>query len=415
MNKTGLESILRVTSELGSIQDIDLLLERILLMARREVDADAGSIYVKHDEREGEGEERLLIRYAQNDTIQKTLAPGEKQIYTIFSLPIDEKSVAGYCASKMEMINIPDAYNIPQDAPYSFNSSFDVLTGYKTTSTFTFPLANREKLLGVIQVINKMDREGKPIPFTREDELVLTNFAVTATAALDKARTTRAMILRMIKMSELRDPSETGSHVSRVAGYSAEIYERWAHNHNVHGDERTKFLDILRIGAMLHDVGKVAIPDKILKKPGLLTEGEFDHMKHHTVYGAGLFSDTNSLVDSLSMEIALSHHERWDGTGYPGWVDPFTLKPLRADKNGRTLGKKGDEIPFAGRIVAIADVFDALSSKRAYKEAWEEEKVLGQMKELSGVQFDPELVDIFFDVLPSIRHTQAMHPDAAAV
>jgi len=403
-------SILRTSSELGQIQDIDILLERILFMARKVANADAGSIYEKQTVTEDGAEvDKLFFKYVQNDTLQKSLPSGEKLVYSRFYVPISKESISGYCAFTRQTVNLPDMYNIPEDAPYSFNSSFDKISGYKTTSTLTFPLATSERLLGVIQLINKKDAHGNVIPFSEEDEFVLTNFAATATAAMQRAILTRSMILRMIKMSELRDPAETGEHVNRVADYAVEIYDRWAHKHDVQSDEREKFRDILRIGAMLHDVGKVAISDMILKKPGRFTPEEFHVMKHHTVYGASLFCDTLSPMDKIAMDVALTHHENWDGKGYPGWIDPVSLAPLKHDDEGKPLGKKENEIPFAGRIVAIADVYDALCSKRVYKEPWSEEQVLEEMRALSGTRFDPELIDIFFEILPVIKNTQKLY------
>jgi HD-GYP domain-containing protein (c-di-GMP phosphodiesterase class II) len=411
---TDLKSIIKLDAELNKIQDLDLLLERILLEARRVVHADAGSIYVKEttEDQFGMVVGKLAIKYSQNDTIQKTLPPGQKMVYSVFSVLINEKSISGYCAFSRKTINVPDMYNISKDAPYSFNSSFDKITGYKTTSTLTFPLiVAGGRLLGVIQVINKMDKMGNIIPFSDEDEFLLTHFASSATVALQRASVTRAMILRMIKMSELRDPKETGTHVNRVAGYAVEIYDRWAYNNNIPDVERENFRDILRIGSMLHDVGKVAISDLILKKPARFTPEEFQVMQHHTLYGAGLFDDPHSPTDSVARDIALTHHENWDGTGYPGWVDPAKAIPTRTDEEGKVLGKKGEEIPLAGRIVAIADVFDALCSKRVYKEPWGEEEVLAEMRKLAGSKFDPELVDVFFEILPSIKQTQSMYPE----
>ena len=149
---TDFKSIIELDSELNQIQDLDLLLERILREARKVVHADAGSIYVKQTvDDQGVLVDKLLIKYAQNNTVQKTLPPGQKMIYSIFSVPINEKSISGYCAFTGNIVNVPDMYNIPADAPYSFNSSFDKLTGYKTTSTLTFPLITADgRLLGVI-------------------------------------------------------------------------------------------------------------------------------------------------------------------------------------------------------------------------------------------------------------------------
>ncbi|MDR0624330.1 MAG: HD domain-containing protein [Treponema sp.] len=412
---TDFRSIIRLDSELNQIQDLDLLLERILLEARKVVHADAGSIYVKeHTEEGGKQVEKLVIKYAQNDTTQKELPPGQKLIYSVFSVPVNEKTISGYCAFTKKLVNIPDAYAIPPDSPYSFGVSYDKISGYRTTSVLAIPLVTAEgRLLGVIQVINSKDSDGNTVPFSTDDEFLLTHFAANVTIALQRAYVTRAMILRMIKMSELRDPKETGTHVNRVAGYAVEIYDRWAYHHGISEKEREEFRDTLKIAAMLHDVGKVAISDVILKKPGRFTPGEYLIMQHHTIYGAMLFDDPQSPIDNIARDVAFTHHENWDGTGYPGWIDPVTEKPVRTDTNGEPLGRKGEEIPLTGRIVAIADVFDALCSKRVYKDPWSEEQVLAEIRHLSGTKFDPELVDIFFEILPCIKQIQNLYPEAA--
>ena len=290
-------------------------------------------------------------------------------------------------------------------------SNFDIRD--KTASTLTIPFISQDKKLkGVIKVINTSDDDGNIIPFPLDDEILLTPYANNESMILRRSNITRSMILRMIKMAELRDPKETGTHVNRVAGYTMEIFDRWAFHHKVPVDEKEKFRDILKISSMLHDVGKVAISDVILKKPARFTQEEYRAIQNHTVYGASLFSDQYSPADLLSRDIALTHHENWDGTGYPGWVSPATGKIERSDGKGNPLGKKGEEIPLGGRIVAIADVFDALCSKRAYKEPWGEKEVLREMKRLSGKKFDPELIEIFFEVLPGIKRIQRNHPEA---
>ncbi|MDR2922012.1 MAG: HD domain-containing protein [Treponema sp.] len=416
VDNTDFKSILELDSELRKIQDLDLLLERILFEARKVVHADAGSIYIKQTvEEDGQTIEKLFFKYSQNDTFQKSLLPGQKLIYSIFSMPINEKSISGYCALTGKTVDIPDMYNIPPDTPYSFNSSFDKRTGYKTISTLTFPLITADgRLLGVIQVINKKDADGNVIVFSKEDVFLINHFAANASVALQQAYITRSMILRMIKMAELRDPKETGTHVNRVAGYAVEIYDKWAHNHNIPTAERESFRDILKIGSMLHDVGKVAISDMILKKPARFTPEEFQIMQHHTLYGASLFDDIHSNIDRIAKDIALTHHENWNGTGYPGWLDPVSHAPIKTDDTGKPLGRQGDEIPLAGRIVAIADVYDALCSKRVYKEPWDEEKVLEEIRQLAGSKFDPELVGVFFEILPNIKQTQSLYPEGNA-
>jgi HD-GYP domain-containing protein (c-di-GMP phosphodiesterase class II) len=414
-NGTDFKFILQLDSELNQIQDLDLLLERILLEARKVVRADAGSIYVKEMvEENGRKTEKLAIRYSQNETLQRELPPGQKLIYSVFSVPINEKTISGYCALNQTLVNVADAYNLPPGVPYSFGLSYDKISGYKTTSILCVPLKTAEdNLLGVIQIINSKDQEGNVVPFSKDDEFVITHFAANATLALQRAWMTRAMILRMIKMAESRDPKETGTHVNRVAGYAVEIYDRWAYHHGISATERDRFRDTFKIAAMLHDVGKVAISDMILKKPARFTPEEYKIMQSHTVEGAQYFDEPQSPLEAISRDIALTHHENWDGSGYPGWIDVQTREPVKADPEGKVLGKKGEEIPLTGRITAIADVYDALCSRRVYKEPWAEEDVLSEIRRMGGTKFDPELIDIFFEILPSIKQIHSLYPEAA--
>jgi HD-GYP domain-containing protein (c-di-GMP phosphodiesterase class II) len=400
-----LKEIIRLDSELNKVQDLDILLERILLEARRATNAEAGSIYVR-------GGEKLSIKYSQNEALQKALPAGQKLIYSIFSIPVNKKTISGYVAATGELVNIPDVYNLPATTHYSFNPKFDKISGYKTQSVLAIPLqTNTGDMLGVIQIINARDAKGSVIPFNRDCELFCQHFASNATLALQRAQMTRAILLRMISMAELRDPKETGAHVNRVAGFSVEIYERWARRRGLPEREVDKTRDILRMAAMLHDVGKVAISDVILKKPGRFTPEEYAIMQRHSLLGAQLFANIQSEFDEVASYVALTHHENWDGSGYPGYVDMETGEPAKLDSRGMVQGKQGEEIPILGRIVALADVYDALSCKRVYKEAWEEDKVLAEMRLLSGSKFDPELVDIFFEVLPNIKQITEMYPD----
>ncbi len=381
-----LNEIIRLSTEFSSIKDIDILLERILLEARSCVNADAGTIYT----REGD---LLHFSHAQNDTLQSRLPEGEKLIYKDFSIMIDESSIAGYVASTGEILNIPDVYKLPADCGYYFDVEFDKKANYRTRSMLTVPLRyETEDVIGVIQVINAKDETGNIIEFTDGDALFIRHFASTASIAMKNARMTRTLLLRMIHMAELRDPKETGAHVNRVAAYSVEIYERWALERGIDRKEIDANRDVLRMAAMLHDVGKVAISDTILKKPAKLTHDEFEVMKQHTTLGANLFVNKESRFDTIASVIALSHHENWDGTGYP-------------------LHPKGDDISVFGRIVAVADVYDALSCKRVYKDAWKEEDVLEEIRKLTGTKFDPEVVDAFFKCLPVIRSISEKYPD----
>ncbi len=399
-----LREIIRLDTELSTVQDLDILLERILYEARKLLSADAGTIYIRD-------RNDLVFSYTQNETLRKKLPPGQKLIYSTFRVAINKKSISGYVAATGEFLNIPDVYKIPGRAPYQFNANYDRVSKYKTTSVLTVPLkTNRGEILGVLQIINKKDEKEKVITFDSNDEIVCSHFATTASMALQRAQLTRALILRMIQMSELRDPNETGPHVNRVASYSIEIYEAWARRRSMPHDELNKKRDLLRMAAMLHDVGKVAISDVILKKPGVLTPEERTAMQAHTFLGARLFINKQSEMDDVASLVALTHHENWDGTGYPGRVNVMTGRALRVEGSGNPKPLKGEEIPIYGRVVSLADVYDALRSKRVYKKAWSEEDILHEVQKLSGQKFDPELVDVFFGCLDVFRSISARYP-----
>ncbi len=412
-----LDDIIRLSSELNTVQDLDILLDRILTEARHILNADAASIQIK------EGDE-LVFTHVQTESIQRKLPPGQKLIYNTFHFPITRNSLSGYAALTGEILNTPDAYEIPADAPYRFNPTSDKKSGYRTKSILTIPLKNnRNEILGVMQIINSLnpgpkgecaENECFTGSFDAHDEMIGLHFASIASMILQRAQMTRALILRMISMAELRDPKETGPHVNRVASYAVEIYESWAKRRGLPGEEIDRKKDALRMAAMLHDVGKVAISDLILKKPARFTPEEFEIMKSHTFQGARLFTQRQSEFDEMAAEVALTHHENWDGTGYPGRIDAATGAPLEKDGKGRAVPLRGEEIPIFGRIVALADVFDALSSKRVYKEAWDEGAVLDEIRKMSGKKFDPELVEIFFDSLDVIRNIESRYPDREA-
>jgi response regulator RpfG family c-di-GMP phosphodiesterase len=278
----------------------------------------------------------------------------------------------------------------------------------------TVPMTNQRKdLLGVMQIINALDDEGNVIPFSPSNESLISHFATTAALALARAQMTRNIILRMISMAELRDPEETGPHVNRVGAYAVEIYESWAAAKSLPEEEIERKKDSLRMAAMLHDVGKVAISDLILKKADRLSPEEFAIMKSHTYLGARLFKNMQSDFEEVAAQVALNHHEKWDGTGYPGHLDPFSAEAQAGHEStgGTALPKKGEEIPLYGRIVSVADVYDALSSKRSYKEPWNEDRVLEEMRRLSGKSFDPEVIEAFFDCLDTLKAIAKRYPD----
>ena len=191
---------------------------------------------------------------------------------------------------------------------------------------------------------------------------------------LELLRTRMEIIRRLGRAAEYRD-NETGSHILRMSQYSALLGR--AFGLPLHDQE------LLLNASPMHDVGKIGIPDRILLKPGKLTEEEFNIMKTHATLGGQLLDKEPSLLLRTAHLIALSHHERWDGNGYP-------------------YGLAREEIPLLVRICSLADVFDALTSKRPYKEPWSVEQAVDEIQKCSGTAFDPNLVQIFVGILPEI-------------
>ena len=386
-----LAAITTLGADLNRYQDFELLLDRILLEARKCCDAEAGAIFTIAGE-------QLECHHIQNDKVE---GRGDTSFTHRMSRPLSLESVAGTVALTGRSIRVEDAYAIPSDIDCSYDTGRDLAAGYRTKALLSLPLRTRDgKIRGVLQLANP-GGEDADFAFTDEDQQIIEHFAGLATVAIERTAMTRALVMRMIAMAEVRDPTETGTHVQRVAGYSTVLYDAWARRHGVEDVEREKNRDRLRTAAMLHDVGKVGIPDAILKKPGKLDDAEFAFMQRHAVIGARLFRGMRTDFDDVAREVALHHHERWDGTGYPGPIEPDA--ELGPPEIPTRKGLKGKEIPLFARIVGLADVYDALSSKRAYKDAWPESKVLSLLTEESGGHFDPELVEILMERIDEIR------------
>jgi putative two-component system response regulator len=192
------------------------------------------------------------------------------------------------------------------------------------------------------------------------------------------------VIQRLSRAVEYRD-SETGTHTMRMAQYSYSLALAL--------DMTPEECEVISTASSLHDVGKIGIPDRILQKPGKLTPEEWEIMKTHTTIGSELLAGSNSKFLKLGQEIALTHHEKWDGSGYP-------------------RGLKKEKIPLAGRICGLCDVFDALTSKRPYKEPWPIDDALKEIKQGAGQHFDPKLVEFFFQILPQIRRIHDQYGDS---
>ncbi|WP_162139863.1 CHASE2 domain-containing protein [Limisalsivibrio acetivorans] len=197
------------------------------------------------------------------------------------------------------------------------------------------------------------------------------------------ARTHEAAIESMATVAETRDP-ETGAHIIRTQNYVKRLAEHMSDKPEYKKILTKRYIELLYISAPMHDIGKVGVPDNILLKPGRLDEAEFEEMKKHAVYGLNIIHGAQEKIPEneflrMAADIAYTHHEKWDGSGYP-------------------RGLKGAEIPLAGRLMAIADVYDALISKRHYKAPMGHEKAMSIIKEGRGTHFDPELVDAFLEI-----------------
>ena len=391
------ESVLHTIQSLNQIRDLDTLLEQVLLQSRQFVRADAGTIYLRSDG-------RLHFSYVQNDTLFGGKNPAQYS-YSANSLPIDHNSLAGYVAATAEPLFIDDVYDIKSNVSYSFNPEFDTKSNYRTQSMLIVPLVTRDHaLVGVLQLINAKNDGGTTVPFSYKDQVFATQFAQHAADAVERAKLTREMVLGMVEMSALRDPYETAFHANRVGALSREMYDRWATRKGVDKAELRANREIIRTAAMLHDVGKSAISDEILRKQDKLTEEEHRIMRLHTIYGARLFKRDDSPWHVMAREIALNHHERWDGTGYPGQTSNIFERRIRL---GRP--KRGTEIPVAARIVSIAEVFDALVSARAHKKPWPEQQALDFIQSEASSQFDPFLVEIFLGMHDAIAPIRAKY------
>jgi putative two-component system response regulator len=198
-------------------------------------------------------------------------------------------------------------------------------------------------------------------------------------------RETQLQIVRRLgRAAEYRD-NETGNHIVRMSHTSSMLARELGK------DE--EFCELLMNASPMHDIGKIGIPDGILLKPGKLTPDEWEIMKTHVTIGASILSESDSPLLDMASEIALNHHEKWDGSGYPS-------------------GLSGEQIPLVGRIVAVADVFDALTSERPYKKPWPMEEAVNFMKEQSGLHFDARVVDALMAVLPRVIEIRNSYSDS---
>lgn len=193
----------------------------------------------------------------------------------------------------------------------------------------------------------------------------------------------REIVERLSSAAEFKDP-ETAAHIQRISHYSGVMAQALGMS-----EEQ---VNLIIQASPMHDIGKIGVPDHILLKPGKLTLEEFEKMKEHTLIGYKILNGSDSPLLKLASEIAISHHEKYDGSGYP-------------------YGLSGEAIPLSGRIVAVVDVFDALTSRRPYKDPYPNEKAYEIIRRGSGTHFDPQIVQLFFDSLPEIIRIQNQYQE----
>lgn len=234
----------------------------------------------------------------------------------------------------------------------------------------------------LVQVNSALRRRMLEIAF-RDREAQLAQKVREQTLEIRDSR--EEIALRLIAASEHRD-NETGMHVRRIGLYAAEMARLLGWD--------LQGVDTIRAAAPMHDIGKIGVPDAILQKPSTLTEAEWVTMKRHTTMGATILKGSTVPFIQMGARIAIGHHEKWDGSGYP-------------------KGLRGEAITLEARITALVDVYDAVSNRRHYKEPWPEEQVVDLIQKGSGVHFDPRLVELFLANLDRFRAILNANPDEA--
>lgn len=351
--KRRLSLLLDYGKKLSARRELDGLLHLLVDVARNVLQADRCTVFL-YDKKRNE--------------LWSRVASGAMEI----RVPAG-KGVVGDALTRNRVINIHDAYKDPR-----FNAEVDRASGYHTRNLLTAPMRNNQgEVIGVFQVLNK-----KKGPFTAGDEEILLIFAQQAATAVENARlygelrdAAKDTIFRLAAAAEYKD-QDTRNHLERMSRYSMILAETMGMD--------TAWAENLLLASPMHDIGKLGVPDNILKKPGKLTDEEWEEMKRHPLYGADILKGSDNILLQMSARVAISHHEKWDGSGYP-------------------KGHRGEDIPLEGRIVALADVFDALTSRRVYKPAYPLEDAIRMIDDQAGKHFDPRVVEAFHKALPRFK------------
>ena len=352
-------SLLKISQSIAALRDIDELLSVIAHETKNAICADRCTVFL-WDEYTDELWSKVALGL---DDSQEIRFPAEK-------------GIAGYVLKTGNPINITDAYNDDR-----FNPEVDKSTGYRTKTILCVPIINQKgEKIGVFQVLNKIDGI-----FTKHDEELLKTIGLNASVALENAQLFEKVLSANHEQKRLFDSfidtlatsidardKITAGHSMRVKMYSGLIATELGMN--------KEDKEILEKAASLHDIGKIGIRDSVLQKEGKLTYEEYKHIQEHVRITHNILNKISVSSDFRRItEIACSHHEKWDGSGYYRHL-------------------KGEEITLGGRILAVADVFDAITSKRHYRDKMPIKNVLGILIKDSGTHFDKKLVDIFMSI-----------------
>ena len=354
-----LVSLVKISRSITALTDIDELLKVIAEETKNAIQADRCTVFLWDKE---------------TDELWSKVALGLDESQEI-RFPAD-KGLAGYVVKKGEALNIPDAYKDSR-----FNPEVDKKTGYKTKTILCMPIMNNNReIIGAFQVINKIDGI-----FTKNDEDLLIAIGGSASIALENAQLFDQQ-LQMYREQKLMFESFidtlatsidardkiTAGHSTRVRMYSSILAEAVG----LPPKERL----LIEKAAILHDIGKIGIRDSVLQKDGKLTDEEYKHIQEHVKITHNILNKIYMSSDfRIITEMACSHHEKWDGTGYYRHL-------------------KGEEITLGGRILAVADVFDAITSKRHYRDKMPIVNVLDILMKGAGSHFDKNLVDTFLSI-----------------
>jgi hypothetical protein len=367
--KITLNFIFNAALDIETETDHKKFIEKVLMHARRIFNASAGSISLIDGD-------CLQFLSLQNDEIDVTLmGDGHCRI------PLSKNSIAGYVALTGEMLHIRDPYKLPENVPYRFNSAIDKQTGFRTEAILAVPLRHpTEGVIGTFEILNPRDKT-----FQELNIGIAKGFSAIAAANIVSMRFKESLmkaylesLARLGRAAEYKD-EDTFYHIERVSHTSRIIARQLGYSRD---EEETIFH-----ASAMHDVGKVGIPDAILEKKGKLDAEEWKIIQTHPGKGASILGGSDTEILQISEQIAMHHHEKWNGNGYPD-------------------GLKGDQIPLPARIVAVADVFDALLQIRPYKKAWPLQDALDLIQKERGEHFDPKVVDAFFACKKEIVNIQ---------